>query len=97
MAYDVEKTRSWWRDRVQALLLTVTTGVLSLLGLLLIIAGPHFGHLLTELFAVPRALGDIWPALRLITIFVIFVAAASSSTTLRPIESSALCIRCPEP
>ena len=46
VAYDVEKSRSWWRDRVQALLLTVTTGLLSLLGLLLIIAGPHFGHLL---------------------------------------------------
>jgi membrane protein len=84
VAYDVEKTRPWWRDRLQALLLTLTTGALSLVGLLLIIAGPHFGHLVTELFAVPRAFGDIWPALRLITIFVIFVAAVEIQYCLAP-------------
>ena len=60
VAYDVKKTRSWWRDRLQALLLTLTTGVLSLVGLLLIIAGPRFGHLLTDLFPLPDAFGDIW-------------------------------------
>ena len=75
VAYDVEKPRSWWRDRVQALLLTLTTGLLSLLGLLMIIAGPRFGHLLTELLLVPPALADIWPLMRLVTIFVIFVVA----------------------
>jgi membrane protein len=84
IAYDVEKTRSWWRDRLQALLLTLTTGVLSLIGLLLIIAGPHFGHLMTELFAVPHAFGDIWPALRLVTIFVIFVVAVEIQYYLAP-------------
>ena len=84
VAYDVEKTRPWWRDRVQALLLTLTTGALSLVGLLMIIAGPHFGHLVTELFAVPRSFGDIWPALRLITIFVIFVAAVEIQYCLAP-------------
>lgn len=84
VAYDVEKTRGWWRDRLQALLLTLTTGVLSLIGLLLIIAGPHFGHLLTELFAVPPAFGDIWPPLRLVTIFVIFVAAVEIQYCLAP-------------
>jgi membrane protein len=84
IAYDVEKTRGWWRDRLQALLLTLTTGVLSLIGLLLIIAGPHFGHLLTELFALPRAFGDIWVPLRLVTIFVIFVAAVEIQYWLAP-------------
>lgn len=84
VAYDVEKTRSWWRDRVQALLLTVTTGVLSLLGLLLIIAGPHFGHLLTELFPVPRQLGEMWPLVRLVTIFIIFVVAVELQYCLAP-------------
>jgi len=84
VAYDVEKTRSWWRDRLQALLLTFTTGGLLLLGLLLIIAGPHFGHLLTELFPIPQGFGDIWPSLRLITIFVIFVAAVEVQYYLAP-------------
>jgi membrane protein len=84
VACDVEKSRSWWRDRLQALLLTLTTGLLSLIGLLLIIAGPHFGHLMTELFAVPKAFGEIWPVFRLITIFVIFVAAVEIQYYLAP-------------
>jgi membrane protein len=75
VAYDVEKERSWWRDRLLALVLTFTTGGLTMLGLLLIIAGPHFGHFLTELFPIPQGFGSLWPALRLITIFVTFVVA----------------------
>jgi membrane protein len=84
VAYDVEKTRSWWRDRLQALLLTFTTGGLTLLGLLLIIAGPHFGHLMTELFPIPQGFGDIWPVLRLATIFVTFVVAIEIQYYLAP-------------
>lgn len=74
VAYDVEKTRSWWRDRLLALLLTFTTGFLTFLGLAVVIAGPSFGHLLTELLMVPPELGRIWPALRLGTILVTFTA-----------------------
>ncbi len=84
VAYDVQTTRSWWRDRLQALLLTLTTGLLILLGLLLIIAGPHFGHLLTELFPIPKAFGELWPVLRLVTIFVIFVGAVELQYYLAP-------------
>jgi membrane protein len=84
VAYDVDKERSWWRDRLQALLLTFTTGGLTLLGLLLIIAGPHFGHLLTELFPIPQGFGDIWPSLRLITIFVTIVVAVEIQYYLAP-------------
>src|SRR5581483_9085086 len=74
VAYDVQKGRPYWRDRLHALLLTFTTGLLVLFGLLLIIAGPHFGHLLTELFPIPKEFGQIWPLLRVVTIFVFFVA-----------------------
>ena len=66
------------------MLLTFTTGGLILLGLLLIIAGPHFGHFLTELFPIPRGFGDIWPVLRLVTIFVIFVVAVEVQYYLAP-------------
>jgi membrane protein len=65
IAYDVVKDRSWWRDRIQALLLALTTGGLSVVALLCVIAGPHFGHFLTELFPVPKSFADIWPFLRL--------------------------------
>jgi membrane protein len=84
VAYDVQKMRSWWRDRLQALLLTFTTGALVLLGLLLIITGPHFGHLLTELFPIPKEFGQIWPLFRLVTIFVTFVAAVELQYYVAP-------------
>jgi membrane protein len=84
VAYDVEKERSWWRDRLQALLLTFTTGGLSLLGLLLIIAGPRFGRLLTELFPIPQGFGEMWPVLRVATIFVTFVVAVELQYYLAP-------------
>ena len=84
MAYDVKKSRSWLRDRLQALLLTFTTGMLSLVGLLLIIAGPRFGHLLTELFPLPMVLGDVWPLLRMVTIFVTIVLAIEIQYYLAP-------------
>ncbi len=75
IAYDVIKERSWWRDRVQALLLTLTTGGLSLVALFCVIAGPHFGHFMAELFPVPQAFADLWPFLRLIAIFLASVVA----------------------
>jgi membrane protein len=84
VAYDVEKSRPYWRDRLQALLLTFTTGFLVMLGLLLIIAGPHFGHFLTELFPVPKEFAVIWPPLRLVTIFVIFVVSIELQYYLAP-------------
>ncbi len=84
VAYDVKKSRSWLRDRLQALLLTFTTGMLSLIGLLLIIAGPRFGHLLTELFPLPGVFGDVWPLLRLVTIFVTIVVAIETQYYLAP-------------
>ena len=84
VAYDVKKQRSWWRDRAQALLLTLTTGVLTLVGLLLIFAGPRFGHLVSDLFGVSEAFADIWPTLRLAMIFVTIVLAIEIQYYLAP-------------
>jgi len=84
IAYDVKKQRSWWRDRLQALLLTLTTGVLTLVGLLLIIAGPSFGRLLSDLFGVSQAFADVWPMLRLGTIFITIVLAIEIQYYLAP-------------
>ena len=73
IAYDVPKCRPWWRDRLQALLLTFTVGALALLSLLAIIVGPHFGHFLMLLFHVPRAFAEIWPVLRWVITIATFV------------------------
>lgn len=84
VAYDVEKTRSWWGDRVRALLMTFTTGLLTFIGLLVVIAGPHFGHLLTKLLLVPPELGRMWPLLRLGAILVTFTAVVELQYYLGP-------------
>lgn len=84
VAYDVPKERSWWRDRLQALLLTFTTGLLMVLGLVAVILGPHFGHLMTELLMVPPELGHLWPVLRFVTILVTFTAVVELQYYLGP-------------
>ena len=73
IAYDVEKSRPWWRDRLRALLLTFTSGGLVSVSLLALIAGPHFGHFLSQYFPTPRAFEHLWPLLRLSLTFFAFV------------------------
>jgi membrane protein len=73
IAYDVTNCRPWWRDRLQALLLTFTVGILSLFSLLLIVLGPHFGHLLVVFFSLPPGFARIWPVLRWAITLAVFV------------------------
>ncbi|HYK34615.1 YihY/virulence factor BrkB family protein [Alloacidobacterium sp.] len=75
IAYDVQDCRPWWRERLQALLLTFTVGGLGLLSLMAIVAGPHFGHLLAMVFPVPGIFAHGWPALRWTITIATFVAA----------------------
>jgi membrane protein len=74
IAYDVQVSRPWWRDRLQALFLAFTGGVLIWIHLLALLAGPHFGHFLIEYFSFPPAFGHLWPALRIVITFATFVA-----------------------
>ncbi len=73
IAYDVQNVRSWWRDRVQALLLTFTCGGLSILGLLTLIAGPPVVRFFSQAFPVPYVFAIVWPPLRLGILFTTFV------------------------
>lgn len=75
IAYDVQVSRPWWRDRLRALVLTLTSGCLASVSLLAYIMGPHFGHLLRDAFALPAGVEHIWPALRVAINFLTFVAA----------------------
>lgn len=84
VAYDVTDRRPWWRDRLQALLLTFTVGGLGLVCLLLILAGPRFGHFLLIFFSAPPSLAVIWPALRWIITIVTFVVALELMYYLGP-------------
>jgi membrane protein len=75
IAYDVKVERTWLRDRLQALILTFTSGGLLALSLFALIAGPHFGHLLTQIFPMPAAFEKMWPGLRIAIVFLCFVVA----------------------
>lgn len=72
IAYDVPESRSWWHHRLRALLLTFTSGGLVSISLLALIAGPHFGHFLSQFFPMPRPFEHIWPILRLALTFFAF-------------------------
>lgn len=74
IAYEVKVSRPWWRDRLLALVLTLTSGALVSVSLLVYIVGPDFGHLLRESFLLPQGVEHLWPLLRIATTFVSFVA-----------------------
>ncbi len=84
IAYDVPVSRPWWRDRLQALLLTFTSGGLVLIALLAVIAGPSFGHMVTRVFPVPLSFGHAWPMIRHAVTFVAFLLSAIVLYTIGP-------------
>jgi membrane protein len=75
IAYGVEVSRPWWRDRLRALTLTLTSGGLVSVSMLLLLAGPHFGHFVNEVFPIPHAIELFWPVLRVVLTGATFVAA----------------------
>ena len=84
IAYDVERERGWLRDRLQAILLTFTSGGLVIVSLLGLILGPHFAHFLAQIFTIPSFLQELWPFIRFGTIFVCFVLALELMYFLGP-------------
>ncbi len=84
IAYDVPVARPWWRDRLQALLLTFVCGGLALVSLFCAIAGPEFIHFLSYLLPVPAVFAAIWPPIRIALIFSTFVANVMLLYTLGP-------------
>jgi len=75
IAYDVPVSRVWWRDRLRALVLTFTSGGLVSLSVLLLVAGPHFGHFLSSIFPILGAFEYLWPVLRVALTTATFVAS----------------------
>lgn len=74
VAYDVKVPRPWWRDRLQALLLTLTSCGFVTISLVAMFVGPQFGSFISSLFPIPSQFGHIWPILRIIILIVAFVA-----------------------
>ena len=84
VAYDVKVERSWIQDRIRALILTFTSGILLSISLLAIVAGPHFGHIAGQLVHVPRFVEHLWPAMRIATVFVTFAIGLEVAYFLAP-------------
>jgi membrane protein len=84
VAYDVTRPRSWLRDRLQALILASTSGGLLTVSLLALLAGPHFGHLLGQIFPIPGAFERMWPLIRVATVFIAFVVGLELVYFLAP-------------
>lgn len=84
IAYDVKDCRSWWRYRLQALVLTFTVGGLALVSLLALIVGPEFGHFLRMFFSVPAGFAHLWPVLRWIVTIATFVTGVELVYYLGP-------------
>lgn len=84
IAYDVRTERPWWRDKLQALLLTLVCGSLSIVSLLCMIAGPHFLHFLSYLVPIPHMVNLLWPPVRIVLIFGTFVATIMILYKLAP-------------
>lgn len=72
IAYDVREERSWIRDRIQAFILTFTSGALLSISLLAIVAGPHFAGFLSRIVNIPEFIRRLWPVIRIGTVIISF-------------------------
>ena len=75
IAYDVEEHRSWLHARLRALILTFTSGGLVAVSLVALLAGPHFGHFLSQFFPAAQGFEYLWPPVRLALTFSAFVVS----------------------
>ncbi len=90
VAYDVKDARPWWRDRLQALLLTFTSGGLAIISLLCLVAGPHFVHFLSLLIPVPVVFTYLWPPIRLAVMLSTFILGIMLLYRLGPNQKMSL-------
>lgn len=68
VAYDVPERRSYWKRRLLACALTLLTGTLIVLMLLVTVLGPEFGNWIARHIELGRFLAKFWPATRWILI-----------------------------
>ena len=90
IAYDVKKPRPWWRDRLQALLLTFTSGGLSIICLLCLLAGPRFTQFLAYFVPLPAVANLLWPPLRIGVMLVAFATGVEVLFWLGPNRRTSL-------
>ena len=75
VAYGVEETRPYWKNRSLAFALTFVCGSLVLVALAVSLLGPRFGELLAEHRYVGPLFGVVWPYIRWVVLLVAIVLA----------------------
>ncbi len=80
-----QNERSWLRDRIQALLLTFTSGGLLTIALLALLLGPGFAHFLSQIIVRAPSPGEVCGlSFAYATVFVCFVVALELVYFLAP-------------
>jgi membrane protein len=84
IAYDVQENRPFWKTRPLAIGLTLLIGGLLLLGLSVMVLGPHFGEWLTRHLHLSAVWDWIWPYLHWSVPVVVAVLAVECLYFLAP-------------
>ena len=74
-AYDAEEKRSWWKQRLVAITLTVALSVLILLALALVVAGGHIGEGIANAYGFGPAFAIAWKIIQWPFVFAIMILA----------------------
>jgi membrane protein len=74
-AYDVTESRSWWKTRVTAVLLTIGIAVFVLLSMFLIVAGPTLAETMASRLHLGPAFKWTWWVLQWPVVFAFIVSA----------------------
>lgn len=63
-AYDVPEWRPWWKRRLVAIALTITSSIFTIVSLALVLIGPGLASIVTSWVPVGPAAGLMWELLR---------------------------------
>ena len=64
IAYDVEETRPWWKQRLTAVVLTISLSVLIISALVLVLYGGKLGDYLTAIYGLDAIFRTTWRILQ---------------------------------
>lgn len=84
LVYEVQKRRPYWKRRLVAIGLTILTGAMVILALLMGVLGPLVGSLLPKVLGVNSLFVIVWPYIRWASILVSLVLALQIIYFLAP-------------
>ncbi|HEV2835648.1 MAG TPA: YihY/virulence factor BrkB family protein [Pyrinomonadaceae bacterium] len=74
-AYDVEESRSWWKQRLVAITLTVALALLIITALVLVVAGGRIGEGIANAYGFGPAFAVTWKVIQWPVVFAFLILA----------------------